>query len=58
MEQVLQGLYNIDLYLDDIGVFSKTLENHVKILDKILIQLEANGFTINPLKCEWANKLA
>ncbi len=42
------------VYLDDIGAFSFTWEHHMLLLDKILHCLEANDFTVNPLKCEWA----
>ncbi len=45
---------DIGIYLDDIGVFSFTSEHQILLLDKILHQLEANGFTVNPLKCIWA----
>ena len=28
--------------------------DHIHLLDTILHRLQANGFTINPSKCEWA----
>ncbi|KAL7488620.1 hypothetical protein ACHAW6_014213 [Cyclotella cf. meneghiniana] len=46
----------INVYIDDIGAFSQTREHHFKLLGNILCQLRENGFTINPLKCEWAVK--
>ncbi len=54
LEQVLHGLGNVKVYLDDIGVFGTTRDKHQVLLDKVLSCLKATGFTINPLKCAWA----
>ncbi len=54
IEQVLCGIDYVEVYLDDIGVFGNTSEEHQILLDKVLSCLEANGFTINLLKCAWA----
>ncbi len=54
MEEVLCDIEDTDVYLNDIGAFSFTWEHHILILDKIIHQLEANGFTANPPKCKWA----
>ncbi|KAL7460807.1 hypothetical protein ACHAXS_001250, partial [Conticribra weissflogii] len=48
MKEVLCDVKDIDIYLDNIGAFSFTWEHHMLLLDKILHQLEANGFTVNP----------
>ena len=36
------------------GAFSNTWEHHINLLDQIMTKLEENGFTVNPLKCEFA----
>ncbi len=54
VEQVLQGCNNVFVYLDDIGIFSKTWEEHLLTVKKVLSCFEANGFTVNPLKYTWA----
>ncbi|KAL7448146.1 hypothetical protein ACHAXS_000129 [Conticribra weissflogii] len=54
MEEVLRNVKNTGVNLDNIGAFSFTWEHHILLLEKILHRLEANGFTIDPLKFEWA----
>ena len=44
------------LYIDDIGIFSKTWESHVETIKQVLTRLDRAGFILNPLKCEWAVK--
>ena len=56
MENVLSGIKDADLYIDDVGAFFNDWVHHVNLLATILQQLRENGFTINPLKCEWAVK--
>ncbi len=51
---VFHDIEDTGVYLDDISAFSFTWEHNMLLLDKILHQLEANGFTINPLKYKWA----
>jgi Reverse transcriptase (RNA-dependent DNA polymerase) len=53
MEDLRRQFEEVDVYIDDIGIFSNTWSNHITSLAKILALLEHNNFTINPLKCEW-----
>jgi hypothetical protein len=55
-ENVLSGIENDGVYIDDVNAFSDDWDHHVKLLATILRLLCENGFTINPLKCEWAIK--
>ena len=47
---------DIEVYSDDIGAFSLDWELHVELLGTVVQRLRDNGFTINPLKCEWQSK--
>ncbi len=53
MEEVLRNVKDTSVYLNNIGAFFFTWEYHILLLDKILHRLEANSFTVNPLKCKW-----
>ncbi len=56
MENVLSDIEDADIYIDDVGDFSNDWDHHVNLLTTILGRLCENGFTINPLKSEWAVK--
>jgi len=56
MKNVLSGIKDADIYIDDVGAFSNDWDHHVNLIATILRRLRENGFTINPLKCEWAVK--
>jgi hypothetical protein len=56
MGNVLSDINDANVYIDDVCAFSSNWDHHVNLLVTILHQLGKNGFTIIPLKCEWAIK--
>jgi hypothetical protein len=46
----------VEVYIDDIGIFSDSLEQHLAVLFIVLQKPKENGFTVNSLKCECAVK--
>jgi hypothetical protein len=56
MENIFRDVDNAEVYIDDIGAFSQSWDAHMALLRTILTKLQDNGFTVNPLKCEWAVK--
>ena len=54
MERVLRAIDDIEVYIDDIACFSNDFDSHMALLEQVFTRLQNHGFTINPLKCEWA----
>ena len=44
----------VDIYIDDVGAFSATWEQHLNVLRTVLAKLKDAGLSINLLKCKWA----
>ncbi|EIW71197.1 hypothetical protein TREMEDRAFT_26998 [Tremella mesenterica DSM 1558] len=43
------------VYIDDITVYSDTIENHQIIVQKVLDRLLENDLVVSPRKCEWSS---
>ena len=54
MEKIFRDIADAEVYIDDIGALSDSWKEHLILLRRILTKLQDNGFTINPLKYEWA----
>ena len=54
MENILRDVSEVEIYIDDIAVFSNgSYADHIHKLQRVLQRLEEKGFTIQPAKCEW-----
>ena len=56
MEPILKDLPDVKIFFDDIGRFSQDYLSPMKTIATVLHRLQANEFTVNPLKSEWAVK--
>ena len=56
MESIFRDMEDLEVYIDDVGIFSKTWEDHLTTINKVLHILQNHNFTVNPLKCEWGVK--
>jgi hypothetical protein len=54
MENIFCNIDDVEVYINEIGAFSPNWEHHLKALCTILTKLQENGFTVSPLKCNWA----
>ena len=55
MHPLFQDMDKVECFIDDIGIFTNgSFQEHLEKVEKVLIRLEQNVFTVNPRKCEWA----
>lgn len=56
MESMLQGIYRVIVYLDDILVLGTTEAEHLQTLDQVFDRLEKTGLNVHKGKCEFMAK--
>lgn len=55
MEEIFKDmLHKVEVYLDDVGIFDNTWEEHLQTVAQVLTRLQDHDFTVKPDKCEWA----
>ena len=55
MEEIFRDmLHKVEVYLDDVGIFDNTWEEHLHTVEQVLTRLQDHDFTVKPDKCEWA----
>ena len=57
MDNVLQGLTNVVVYLDDILITGNTEEEHLDNLEKVLQRLKSAGLRLKENKCVFQEKI-
>ena len=53
MENILQGIPNVLVYLDDILLSSATESEHIQLVDQVLERLEKAGLHARKEKCQF-----
>ena len=56
LDSVLGDMPNVFIYLDDLLVYNKTKEDHLKTIEEIFRRLDEAGLSIAPSKCEFGKK--
>ena len=51
MQKILLGVDNVACQMDDILIYSETLEDHKAKVREVLAKLQAAGITLNKDKC-------
>jgi putative transposase len=54
MEDLFCNFNKLDVYIDDVGVFSNNWDTHCALLSCVLNVLKTNDFTVKPTKYKWA----
>ena len=56
MDNLLQGLKHVSVYIDDILITGETEEEHLQILNEVLTRLETAGVRLKKEKCVFMAK--
>ena len=56
MDDIFSEIPCVVVYIDDLLIFSPSLEQHAKDIKQVLHLLKENGLLVKPDKCIWAKK--
>ena len=54
MRQVLRGIPQVEVFMDDVLIHTASFAEHLQILDQVFARLEEYHLTVKPSKCELA----
>ena len=57
MKQVLAGIDNVKVILNDMLIMGKTEEEYLKTLELVLARLKDNELKVNPAKCKFFSRV-
>ena len=58
MDELFSHLTNVEVHIDDIGMFSTDFEEHIETVQEVLQILEQHNFSIKAAKCHWCESKA
>ncbi|CAM1326951.1 Uncharacterised protein r2_g3594 [Pycnogonum litorale] len=53
MSELLRGINNVIVYMDDVLCFGETVDGHDIVLNQVLNRLKTAGIKLNKSKCEF-----
>ncbi|KAG0435205.1 Retrovirus-related Pol polyprotein from transposon [Dictyocoela muelleri] len=56
MNNMFRNLKNCIIYLDDILIYTKTIDEHYETLKEVFTIIRENNISVNFKKCEFANR--
>ena len=58
MDELFSELTDVEVYIDDVGIFSMDFDTHIRTVSKVLTKLQNHNFTVKASKCHWCKKQA
>ena len=53
MDELFKNIPDVEIYIDDIGIFSTDYNSHCCVIKDVLLKLQQHNFTVKPSKCHW-----
>ena len=53
MDELFSDMPDVEVYIDDVGIFSTDFTSHCKTVRRVLTKLQDHNFTVKPAKCHW-----